>query len=71
MKKISVFVLFLCLMTIGYSQQTTGSNIGPRVIEDKGFWQEYHEAYPVSDIPGENNVRSIAVDKNLTVWIAT
>lgn len=38
---------------------------------DKGFWQEYHEAYPVSSNSSANNVRSITVDKNTTVWITT
>ena len=71
MKITGVIFLFLFLARVVYSQQVTGSNTGPQFIEDKGFWQEYHEAYPVSDVAIENNVRSIAVDKNLTVWIAT
>ncbi len=71
MKKINVVFLFLSLVNIGFGQQSTGSENGPQFIKDKGFWQEYHEAYPVSSVPIENNVRSIAVDKNLTVWIAT
>ncbi len=37
---------------------------------DEKFIQEYHEAYPVGDSPELNNVRSIAVDRNKTVWIA-
>ena len=71
MKKIAVSFLFLCLINIACSQQATESISGPQFIEDNGFWQEYHEAYPVSTVPIENNVRSIAVDKKLTVWIAT
>ena len=71
MKKINVFLLVLFLANAIYGQHTTVSNVEPKFIEDKGFWQEYHEAYPVSEVAIENNVRSIAVDKNLTVWIAT
>ena len=71
MKKIIVFILFLCIVNVAYTQQATESISEPQFIEDKGFWQEYHEAYPVSINPIENNVRSIAVDKKLTVWIAT
>ena len=52
-------------------QQQTQTVAEPQFIEDKGFWQEYHEAYPVSTNPSENNIRSIVVDKNSTVWIAT
>jgi hypothetical protein len=39
--------------------------------KDEPFWQEYHEAYPVSTNTEENEVRSIAVDKAQNVWIAT
>ena len=39
--------------------------------QDTEFWQEFHEAYPVSTIAAENEVRSIAVDQQQNVWIAT
>jgi hypothetical protein len=72
MRKIIIPILFLFIVNISYGQQAS-ENIpeSTHAMEDKGFWQEYHEAYPVSNIPIENNVRSIAVDKKLTVWIAT
>lgn len=38
---------------------------------DNDFWQEYHEPYPVGSTPEQNNVRSLTVDKNNDVWIAT
>ncbi len=41
------------------------------VWKDTSFVQEYHEPYPVSDIPGANEVRSIAVDAVSNVWVAT
>ncbi len=44
---------------------------GQKSVHDIAFLQEYHEAYPVGKSPQENEVRSIAVDNKLTVWIAT
>ncbi|MRS61989.1 ligand-binding sensor domain-containing protein [Larkinella terrae] len=41
------------------------------VYQDAPFWQEYHEAYPISSNPDENQVRSVAVDSKGTVWAAT
>jgi len=39
-------------------------------VADTPFWQDYHEAYPLST-PGENDVRAIAVDRAGIVWAAT
>lgn len=36
----------------------------------QGFFQEYHEAYPVGTTEKENNIRSIAVDGDNNVYIA-
>jgi sugar lactone lactonase YvrE len=60
-------------------QQNTGATTAttekiathPTSMPDNIFWQEYHEAYPVSNNPEENEVRSIAVDNNNAIWIAT
>src|SRR6202051_3868444 len=71
MKKIIVFFLVLCMRHVADGQQIDANIAEPPLIEDKGFWQEYHEAYPISNTPAENNVRSIVVDKKLTAWIAT
>ena len=38
---------------------------------DTAFWQEYHEAYAVGSTPVDNEIRSIAVDSQENVWIAT
>jgi hypothetical protein len=38
---------------------------------DLPFEQEYHEAYPIADIPGANDVRAVAVDAQDVVWAAT
>lgn len=41
------------------------------VYQDNAFWQETHEAYPLS-VGGESNeVRSIVTDSQANVWIAT
>lgn len=39
--------------------------------KDTPFWQEYHEAYPISTNAEENEVRSVAIDKTQNVWAAT
>ena len=38
---------------------------------DSAFWQEYHEAYAIGSVPVDNEVRSIVVDNQENVWIAT
>lgn len=38
---------------------------------DRAFWQEDHKPYPVSTDAADNDVRSIAVGPDQTVWIAT
>ncbi|MBN2593642.1 MAG: hypothetical protein JXA81_09065 [Sedimentisphaerales bacterium] len=40
-------------------------------IIDKPFIQEYHEAYPIGQEPGQNDVRAIAVDSNGNIWAGT
>jgi hypothetical protein len=44
---------------------------GQQSIPDTSFWQEYHEAYPIGKSAAENDIRSIAVDNNSNIWIAT
>ncbi|MBB5284132.1 hypothetical protein HNQ92_002275 [Rhabdobacter roseus] len=45
--------------------------VAESTYQDVPFWQEYHEAYPVGSTPEANDVRSIAVDRQGQVWIAT
>ncbi len=40
------------------------------IYYDVPFIQEYHEAYMVSKKPEDNEIRSIAVDRESNVWIA-
>lgn len=58
-----ILVAFLFFSIHSTAQQKT--------FKDTAFFQEYHQAYPVSKDAKENDVRSIAVDKEGCVWIAT
>ena len=40
-------------------------------ITDSPFVQEYHEAYPIGQEPGQNDVRTIAIDSTESVWAGT
>lgn len=72
MRKGTLFIAILFLFRTGYSQPPTASQPATAPFAaDKQFLQEYHEGYPVSSVPIENNIRSIAVDKQFTVYIAT
>ncbi|HWB25127.1 MAG TPA: hypothetical protein VG738_06585 [Chitinophagaceae bacterium] len=67
MRKTCFLLVFALLTRVGYAQVHgyTAKDVA------KGFWQEYHEPYPVGKSPEENNVRTIAVDKIGNAWIAT
>ncbi|SKC13400.1 ligand-binding sensor domain-containing protein [Dyadobacter psychrophilus] len=41
------------------------------IYQDKPFTQEIHEAFPIGNGAAENEVRSIAVDQESNIWIAT
>ena len=43
----------------------------PVVYQDVPFVQESHDAFKISDNPADNEVRSIAVDHESNIWIAT
>jgi len=47
---------------------TTSPGIG---ITDSPFVQEYHEAYPIGQETGQNDVRTVAVDNTGSVWAGT
>ncbi|WP_337042328.1 ligand-binding sensor domain-containing protein [Emticicia sp. 17c] len=66
--RLSGSILVVCFVCTCKSTQTQDSSA---VYKDTPFWQEYHEAYPISANPEENEVRSIAVDKAQNVWVAT
>ena len=68
MKKYTGIIIISFLLKVAFSQ-----NILVNVSNKKGagFFQEYHEAYPVSNSSIDNNIRSIAVDKSSNIYIAT
>lgn len=54
-----------------YACQSSKKKETRSTYKDTPFWQEYHEAYPISNNAEENEVRSIVVDKAANVWAAT
>jgi hypothetical protein len=40
-------------------------------ITDSAFVQEYHEAYPISQVPGQNDVRAVTADSSGNIWAGT
>jgi ligand-binding sensor domain-containing protein len=51
-----------------FSVQSTAQST---TFKDTAFLQEYHKAYPISNETKKQEARSIAVDKQGNVWIAT
>jgi hypothetical protein len=70
-----ILILSLCLATGLPSCKTEAekqeAKAQPSIYEDVPFIQESHDAHFISNIPGDNEVRSIAVDLNSNIWIAT
>jgi hypothetical protein len=66
---------FLLALVLSACQQEkdeqTGSAAALTTYQDTVFQQEYHEAYPIPENLGSPDVRSIAVDAQDNVWIAT
>ncbi|MFD1143290.1 regulator [Larkinella insperata] len=70
----STHLLLVCclLALLGWSCRQSGEVADPPTVhQDAAFWQEYHEPYPIGSSPEENQVRSVAVDAQNTVWAAT
>jgi len=59
LQSLSVFLV----TSYSYAQQAS--------VTDRDFWQEYHESYPVSNNAVKNEVRSISIDDQSNIWIAT
>lgn len=74
LRKQGISILLFCLL-VGSCAKKEPPASDPReassIYRDTIFWQELHEAYPVSSDPVANEVRSIAVDDQGNVWIAT
>ncbi|MDN3659420.1 hypothetical protein QWZ08_27490 [Ferruginibacter paludis] len=69
-KFIGLILLTWCLTT-ACAQITAHTPTAAKSNRKEGFFQEYHEAYPIGKSSVENNVRSIAVDKSSNVFITT
>jgi len=63
MKNFTLSLLLLFTVDTTFAQQT--------FVADVDFIQEYHEPYPVSTNAAENEVRSVTIDSQSNVWIAT
>lgn len=68
MKRLFPLILFLSVLSIIVNAQL--SNV-PAKYTDTAFWQEYHEIYRVDNKLSDNDIRSIAIDGESGVWIAT
>lgn len=66
-------LVMCCLLAwFGWSCDRSDRVAGNQTVyQDLTFWQEYHEAYPISGKPDGNQVRSLAIDSQNTVWAAT
>ncbi|WP_247236709.1 regulator [Telluribacter sp. SYSU D00476] len=70
-RRIGYCTVIALLPLVVYAQVKKKAGTEPTVYQDVPFWQEYHEAYPLPARLGDQQVRSIAVDDQLAVWIAT
>ncbi|MDO9341446.1 MAG: hypothetical protein Q7T72_13085 [Bacteroidales bacterium] len=68
---ISTFIFTLSLISCKQEAKKTESTSGEEIYQDIPFVQEIHDAYMVSNNQADNEVRSIAVDHESNVWIAT
>ena len=62
------------MLILSCQQKKSGTNLPTDPLtfySDTAFWQEYHEGYVVGATPAHNEVRSIVVDAQENVWIAT
>ena len=64
------FAVLVSLVSCRESSHSSRDLADPTVYADTVFSQEYHEAYALNN-GSDNNVRSIAIDHDDNVWIAT
>lgn len=58
-------------LTQKHAEKNVHHNLKGTGYKSSGFYQEYHEAYPIGNNSTYNDVRSIAVDSASNVWIAS
>lgn len=74
--KLNYFRVIPCIFVVGLiacspEGKKTESSASPEIYQDIPFVQETHVAYQISNNRADNEVRSIVVDKQSNVWIAT
>ena len=69
--KIVFFIAFAAILSCNNRKSNQAKIPDDDAYFDDPFIQEYHEPYLVGNNPGDNDVRSIAVDSQSNVWIAT
>ncbi|MCE7069217.1 regulator [Dyadobacter sp. CY327] len=68
LKNCLLLVSFVLAVSCKKEQPDRSANVS---YQDKPFIQEFHEAFRVGSGNAENEVRSIAVDQESAIWIAT
>ena len=68
---IVILVVITSMISCKQSAKETVKDSNHDIYYDAPFIQEYHEAYMVSNIQDDNEIRSITVDHESNVWIAT
>jgi len=68
---VCIFIFSLGLISCQQEAKKTESTSGEEIYQDVPFVQEFHDAYMVGNNQADNEVRSIAVDRESNVWIAT
>lgn len=76
MTKLNLFHIISCILVVGFisgspEAKKTDAALNQEVYQDVPFIQETHDGYLISDQADDNEVRSIAVDGQSNVWIAT
>uniref|UniRef100_UPI003217A9DF ligand-binding sensor domain-containing protein n=1 Tax=uncultured Draconibacterium sp. TaxID=1573823 RepID=UPI003217A9DF len=66
-----VSVLFISMSCKNETVQNTEITTGETVYRDTPFIQEFHDAYKISENDADNEIRSIAVDQESNIWVAT
>lgn len=66
-----LFLILVCAVTCNKKEQHQTDILTDMVYLDEPFIQEFHEAYKVGESAADNEIRSIAVDDDFNVWVAT
>jgi len=64
-------IITVFLMSCRQMVKKAVNSVPLEVYQDVPFVQEFHDAYKISNNPSDNEVRSIVVDQESNIWIAT